>query len=123
MKKQTGIILFTLLLVLCAFIYYSFYIPYTRIQAKGMAVVVSGKDLKSAFSKNDIDLLSVKLKVFDDKYLELEKEASTLYWAESIPYVADFRRGIEAGRYGVEAAKATVVSIAPYADLIGFKKG
>lgn len=123
MKKQTGIILFGLLLALCAFVYYSFYMPYTRIKAKGMAVVVSGRDLKSAFSKNDIDLLSVKLKVFDDKYLELEKEASTLYWAESIPYVADFRRGIEAGRYGVEAAKATVVSIAPYADLIGFKKG
>lgn len=123
MKKQTGIVLFTLLLALCAFIYYSFYLPYTRIQAKGMAVLVSGRDLKSAFSKNDIDLLSVKLKVFDDKYLELEKEASTLYWAQSIPYIADFKRGIEAGRYGVEAAKATVISIAPYADLIGFKKG
>lgn len=123
MKKQTGIVLFGLLLALCAFIYYSFYIPYTRIQGKGMAVVVSAKDLKAAFAKNDIDLLSAKLKVFDDKYGELEKEAKTLYWAESIPYVADFKRGIEAGRYGVEAAKATVASIAPYADLIGFKKG
>lgn len=123
MKKQIGIVLFGLLLALCAFVYYSFYVPYTKIQGKGMAVVVSAKDLKSAFAQNDIDLLSTKLKVFDEKYGELEKEAKTLYWAESIPYVADFKRGIESGRYGVEAAKATVASIAPYADLIGFKKG
>ncbi len=123
MKKQTGIVLFALLLALCAFAYYSFYIPYTHIQAKAMAVVVSGKDLKEAFSKNDIDLLTAKLKVVDEKYGELEKEASTLYWAITIPYIVDFKLGVEAGRYGIEAAKSGVASIAPYADLIGFKKG
>lgn len=123
MKKKVGIVFFVLLLVLCAFAYFSFYLPYTRIQAKGMAVMVSGKDLKEAFSKNDIDLLSSKLKIFDEKYGELEKESQTLYWAVAIPYVSDFKLAVEAGRYGVEAAKATVASIAPYADLIGFKKG
>ncbi|MFZ2206092.1 MAG: DUF4012 domain-containing protein [Microgenomates group bacterium] len=123
MKKTTGIILFGLVLGLFGWIYFSFYIPYTRIQAKAMAVMVSGKDLKSAFSKNDIDLLSTKLKVFEEKYAEFEKESQTVYWATSIPYIADFKRGVEAGRYSVEAGKAMVASIAPYADLIGFKKG
>ena len=123
MKKQISIVFFALLLALSAYIYYSFYVPYTRIQAKGMVVVASAKDLKDAFSKNDIDLLSAKLKTFEEKYGELEKESQSLYWAVSIPYIADFKRGVEAGRYGVEAAKATVASIAPYADLIGFKKG
>lgn len=88
-----------------------------------MAVMVSGKDLKEAFSKNDIDLLSTKLKVFDEKYSELEKESQTLYWAVAIPYVSDFKLAIESGRYAVEAGKASVAAIAPYADLIGFKKG
>jgi len=46
-----------------------------------------------------------------------------LYWAKPIPYISDFKNGVEAGRYGIEAAKAAVKSIAPYADLIGFKKG
>ncbi|MCX6732526.1 MAG: DUF4012 domain-containing protein [Candidatus Roizmanbacteria bacterium] len=123
MKKQIGIVLFALLLALCAFAYYSFYIPYTKIQAKAMAVMVSAKDLKTAFSANDIDLLSSKLKMFDEKYVELEKEAKTIYWAVTIPYISDFKLGVEAGRYGVEATKAMVASIAPYADLIGFKKG
>lgn len=123
MKKKVGIVLFALILGLFVFAYYSFYIPYTKIQAKGMVVVMSGKELKDAFSKNDIDLLSLKLKTFEEKYSEFENESKTLYWAKAIPYVADFQRGVEAGRYGVEAAKATVASIAPYADLIGFKKG
>lgn len=123
MKKQIGIVFFLLLLAVCAFAYFSFYIPYTRIQAKGMAVMVSARDLKDAFSKNDIDLLSDKIKMFDEKYAELEKESQTIYWAVSIPYIADYKRGVEAGRYGIKAAYATVASIAPYADLIGFKKG
>ncbi len=123
MKKTTGIILFGVILGLFGYIYFSFYVPYTRIQAKAMAVMVSGKDLKVAFAKNDIDLLSSKLKVFEEKYAEFEKESQTLYWATSIPYIADFKRGVEAGRYGIEAGKAGVASIAPYADLIGLKKG
>jgi len=123
MKKTTGIILFGIILGLFGYIYFSFYVPYTRIQAKAMAVLASGTELKSAFAKNDIDLLSSKLKVVEEKYSEFEKEAQTLYWAISIPYIADFKRGVEAGRYGIEAGKAGIASIAPYADLIGFKKG
>ena len=114
---------FLLLLGLCAFAYFSFYIPYTHIQAKGMAVMVSGKDLKEAFSKNDIDLLSTKLKVFDEKYSEFEKESKSLYWAITIPYISDFKLAVESGRYAIEASKASIAAIAPYADLIGFKKG
>ena len=123
MKKQTGFLLLSVLLVIFAAAYFLFYIPYTKIMAKGMAVVVSAKDLKEAFSKNNIDLLTAKLKIVDDKYAELEKEAQSVYWAKPIPYIADFKNGIEAGRYGIEAAKAGVAAIAPYADLIGFKKG
>ena len=123
MKKKVGIVLFALILGLFVFTYYSFYIPYTKIQAKGLVVVMSGKELKDAFSKNDIDLLSSKLKTFEEKYSEFENESKSLYWAKAIPYISDFKLGVEAGRYGVEAAKATVASIAPYADLIGFKKG
>ncbi len=123
MKKKTGFLLLGVLLVLFIAIYFLFYIPYTKIKAKGMAVLVSAQDLKVAFSRNDIDLLTAKLKITDEKYSEFEKEASTVYWAKPIPYVADFKNGVEAGRYGIEAGKVAIKSIAPYADLIGFKKG
>jgi len=123
MKKKTGFLILSVLLILFIAVYFLFYIPYTKIKAKGMAVVVSAKDLKDAFSKNDIDLLSSKLKITDEKYGEFEKEASTVYWAKPIPYISDFKNGVEAGRYGIEAGKVAIKSIAPYADLIGFKKG
>jgi hypothetical protein len=123
MNKKIAAIFFVVVLVLCAFVYVSLYMPYTRIKGKAMAVMVSAKDLKTAFSKNNIDLLSEKLKITDEKYAEFEKESQSVYWLQVIPYVADFKRGVESGRYGIEAAKASVTAIAPYADLIGFKKG
>jgi len=73
MKKKTGFLLLSVLLILFVAIYFLFYVPYTKIKAKGMAVVVSAKDLKDAFSKNDIDLLSTKLQITDEKYSEFEK--------------------------------------------------
>jgi len=122
-NKQWGILVFGVILACFVFAYFAFYVPYTKISAKGMAVVVSARELKDAFSKNNIDLLSEKLKIVDDKYTELEQEAKSIYWAQFIPYVADFKNGVEAGRYGIEAGKQAVAAIAPYADLIGFKKG
>ena len=46
-----------------------------------------------------------------------------MYWAAFIPYVADFKNGVEAGDYLIRAGQESIKAIAPYADLIGFKKG
>jgi hypothetical protein len=46
-----------------------------------------------------------------------------VYWASFIPYVADFKNGVEAGDYLIKAGQEAVTAITPYADLIGFKKG
>ena len=60
---------------------------------------------------------------FSNKYQNLEKASKSIYWASFIPYVSDFRKGIEAGDYLVKAGVSSVDAIEPYADLIGFKKG
>lgn len=122
-KKRIATLLFVIVLGICGFVYVSLYLPYTRIKGKAMVVMASATDLKTAFSQNNIDLLTEKLKTVEEKYAEFEKESQSVYWLQVIPYVADFRRGVESGRYGIEAAKASVSAIAPYADLIGFKKG
>ncbi|MEK7070739.1 MAG: DUF4012 domain-containing protein, partial [Patescibacteria group bacterium] len=54
---------------------------------------------------------------------KFENDVKPLYWASFIPYVSDFKNGVKAGHYFVEAGKESIESIAPYADLIGFKKG
>src|SRR5205085_347647 len=69
------------------------------------------------------DLVKSQLNEVDTKYKDLEKESKSVYWMAFVPYVGDYKNGIEAGRYVINAGQKAVDAIAPYADLIGFKKG
>jgi len=88
-----------------------------------MVVLAAAKEMKGVFSKNNIDLLNKDLDNFDAKYKDFEKEAQSVYWLSFIPYVADFKNGVEAGHYMVKVAQESAEAVTPYADLIGFKKG
>ncbi|MCR4313371.1 MAG: DUF4012 domain-containing protein [Candidatus Roizmanbacteria bacterium] len=103
--------------------YFFVFRPIVNIKAKANIVMASAKEMKAIFAKNDIELLKTKLDDFSNKYENLEKAARPIYWASFIPYVSDLKNGLTAGRYLVKAAKETVTTIEPYADLIGFKKG
>ncbi len=97
--------------------------PYQNIRSRGAIVVAAAKELKTTFSQNNIDLLNTKMDDFLKKYTDFENSAKSVYWATFIPYIGDFKNGVEGGHYAVRAAKETIVAITPYADLIGFKKG
>ena len=99
------------------------YRPVVNIKVKANIVIASAKEMKSIFAKNDIELLKTRLSDFSNKYQNLEKAAKPIYWASFIPYVSDLKNGLVAGNYLINAAKETVTTIEPYADLIGFKKG
>ena len=105
------------------FLYFFAFLPYTRIKAKAQILVASAKELKTVFAKNDIDLVKKQLADVNSKYADFAKESKSVYWASFIPYVADFKRGVEAGDYVLKAGNESVEAIYPYADLIGFKKG
>jgi len=122
MKKRILIFLGIFLVLLGVVGYFIAYRPYTNIKAKGMVLVSAAKDLKTIFSKNDIDLMRTKVNDFSAKYKDFQKEARSVYWATFIPYIADFKSTVEAGDYLISAAKESIDAIAPYADLIGFKK-
>ncbi|QQG44719.1 MAG: DUF4012 domain-containing protein [Candidatus Roizmanbacteria bacterium] len=123
-KKKNRRKLFLLVVVfLLIFAYFFIFRPAQIIQAKGKILVSSAKSLKSAFLKNDIDLARVELKDFKLKYQDFEKSAKSVYWLFFIPYVADFKNGVEAGNYLIKAGEESLDAIYPYADLIGFKKG
>ncbi|PJC32986.1 hypothetical protein CO008_01795 [Candidatus Roizmanbacteria bacterium CG_4_8_14_3_um_filter_36_12] len=121
MKKQKK--LFLPLLIVLILGYFFIVGPILRITVKAKALVSSAKELKSVFAKNDIALLKTKMADFSNQYQNFEKTAKSAYWASFIPYVSDFKNGVEAGSYMVKAGVETVVAIEPYADLIGFKKG
>lgn len=123
MKKRILVALGIFLVLIGLGGYFFVFRPYTNIKAKGMVLVSAAKDLKTIFSKNDIDLMRNKVNDFSMKYKDFQKEAGSVYWATFIPYVSDFKNAVEAGDYLISASKESVEAIAPYADLIGFKKG
>jgi hypothetical protein len=99
------------------------FLTYQTMSSKAKVLVASAKELKQAFSQNDIDLVNNKLNTFSDQYKDFERSAQSVYWASFIPYVADFKNGVEAGNYLIQAGQESIKAISPYADLIGFKKG
>ncbi len=109
--------------VLSVLIFIFVYLPYLRIRKSAQAVMTSADTLKTAFKSNNIDTVNSSFKDFTDKYAVLRKNSSSIYWLSFIPYVADYKHGIEAGHYVVEAGKDALIAITPHADLIGFKKG
>lgn len=97
--------------------------PLLQIKAKGTILIASARELKSTFSQNNIDLLNSRLDDFTKKYGDFKKEAQSVYWVSFVPYVSDFKNGVEAGDYLVKASNEAIKAVSPYADLIGFKKG
>lgn len=118
MKVIAGFVVFALL-----FSYLFIIRPTQAIRSDLKKVESKARELNTAFQSNDMDVVETKFKEFSDTYKVLEKDSKNIYWLAFVPYVADYKNGIEAGRYTIEAGREGLTAIAPYADLIGFKKG
>ncbi|PIY72370.1 hypothetical protein COY87_01310 [Candidatus Roizmanbacteria bacterium CG_4_10_14_0_8_um_filter_33_9] len=123
MKKVIGRFFLFLLIAFIVIGYFIGYVPYLKIKSKAQIVIASAKEMKSVFSKNNIDLLNQKMDDFSKKYADFQKESSSIYWASFIPYIRDYKNGVEAGSHVISAGRQSIQAITPYADLIGFKKG
>lgn len=121
-KKRKKKLFFYLFIVLVLG-YFFILRPILNIKSKADKLIVSAKELKADFSKNDITLLKSKMGSFSGQYEDFEKTAKSIYWMSFVPYVSDFRNAVEGGRYLVKAGVESINAIEPYADLIGFKKG
>jgi hypothetical protein len=125
LRKIKRIVIITVISIFIGFFF--IYLPYKNIKARGMEVVKSAKSVKDSFKKNDIDEMKLKLTDLDKKYTVFQKEAKKVYWMRYIPflgsYVSDFKNGVSAGENMIKATEITIEAVAPYADLIGFKKG
>lgn len=123
-KRKINVLPFLGVLLILSILGYFFVIsPVLGINSKGRELILRAKELKNVFAQNDIDLLEEKAKEFSLKYDEFETVAKGIYWAAFVPYVSDFKQGVEAGKYIIHAAKEAIGAVKPYADLVGFKKG
>jgi len=123
-KMQIALIsILSILLLLLVLGYLFIFMPVMKLKASGQAVADEATQLKADIKSNDIDRIDTRIKSLSEKYSIFEKDAAQLYWTTIIPYGQDFKAGVEAGRYMIQAADETVTAVYPYADLIGFKQG
>lgn len=124
-KKKRKLLVF--LAALALFLFFFVYLPYQKIKARGGEVLTSARAVSASFKNNDIDELEKNLAELEGKYAAFQKSARRVYFLRFVPvlggYILDFKNGVEAGDHLIQAAKLAVDAIAPYADLIGFKKG
>ncbi len=121
--KRIGVIVLGVLVVLGIIGYFTVFQPAMKIRAAANEVMKEAQLLKQDIKSNDIDLINKHIDDLSKKYQNFENESKAVYWAAFIPYVADFKNGVEAGRYVIKASDEAVTAIYPYADLIGLKKG
>lgn len=124
-EKKRKLLVFLALLAL--FLFFFVYLPYRKIKAKGGEVLTSARTVSASFKNNDIDEVEKNLAELEGEYAAFQKSARRVYFLRFVPvlggYILDFKNGVEAGDHLIQAAKLAVDAIAPYADLIGFKKG
>jgi hypothetical protein len=98
MKKSKKIAIFgSIFLIFLILFYFLIYRPVNEIYAQVNSLLPKAKELKVAFSKNDIDLLEKKLNDFDKDYLLFKTSAKKIYWLSFVPYVSDFKNAVEVG--------------------------
>ncbi len=120
---RVGVGLLCAIAVIAVFGYVALYRPGMKVMTSAKKVEASARELKSAFKQNNIDAIKAKMNQVSTDYTQLENDSKAFYWAGFIPYVADYKNGIEAGRYTLNAGSESIKAIEPHAELLGFKKG
>lgn len=102
-------------------------LPMASVYRRGKGLVAQGRLLEAAFEQQDIGLIEGELIVLEEKLSGLEKSYNRVAWMRVVPVVGaywkDGKAGINAGKYGIEAAELVIETVKPYADIIGFAGG
>lgn len=98
-------------------------VAYT-IYREAMQLKNSATKLIDVGKGENIDAIRVELGNTKGSLAELQKSFRLIAWAKFVPffgsYISDANHAIKAGSYGLEAAEITLVTIEPYADILGF---
>lgn len=89
------------------------------------ALSETGTKLSSAFQGQDLATAKVEVTTLGTQLTDLETKYQKVRWTFAIPflgnYTKDGQHAIKAGQSLVRAIDTLIVSVSPYADLLGFK--
>lgn len=126
-KKVIIISIAVVMIAVFAAIYFFLYLPASALKVKGATLMTSAKKVIVAFKSNDMDEVGKQLKELDESYASFKITAQKIYWLRyapfASPYGSDLKNAVKAGEEVIKSLIITERAVAPYADLIGFKKG
>lgn len=97
--------------------------PVYAIYKEGRNLEASARKLKDSFSSQDIAVIESEFGNFKDQFSKFDTKYRKITWMRVIPfvgaYISDGEHALNAGKYGVETVEITLVTIKPYADIIG----
>lgn len=89
------------------------------------ALQETGSRLSASFQNQDLGVAKTEVKNLAQQIDDLDLQYQKVKWTFSIPllgnYTKDGQHAITAGKSLVKAADTLIVSVSPYADLLGFK--
>ena len=105
----------------------AFIVPAYTIYGKAIKVKAAAEKLVEAGKGQNIDAIKTELGSTKASLTELSRSFRLIAWAKFVPffglYVSDADHVLKAGGYGLEAAEITLITIEPYADILGFTGG
>lgn len=89
------------------------------------ALQETGSKLSTAFQNQDLAAAKLEVKVLDQQLADLNGKYQKVRWTNIIPFLGNYSKdgqhALNAGKSLVKAIDTLIVSVSPYADLLGFK--
>lgn len=127
MKKKILIVLIPLLLIIALLggVAAYGYTAYKSFTPDIQSLQQTGGSLTAAFQAQDLITAKTEIQKLTNQVNELDSKYQKYSWVAKLPvvgaYVGDGQSGINAGKYLVKSIDTLLVSVEPYADLLGFK--
>jgi hypothetical protein len=119
MKIGLGVAAFLIFLLVAAGI------PAFLTYQKGLALYASAKKLEEAAKSQDLGRIKTELDATKKSLASFKTSYMILSWTRIIPYfggyVSDLGHAINAGTAALDAGDTILVTVEPYADILGFK--
>ncbi len=122
-KKKVTVVGGVLAAFLIAFLVLAV-LPVYGLYQKGKVLAAAGEKLQVAVQEQNIGKIKTELDGVQKELISFQGSLRGLGWTKAVPFVGAYYKdgdaAIKAGLLGLEAAKEMVVTVEPYADIIGF---
>jgi len=114
-------IIFGLILIIGIFGFFTF----KSLSPSLNALQLTGTKLSTDFQNQDLGLAKTDVQTLGQQLANLDVKYQKVRWTFVIPFVGNYTKdgqhAINAGKSAVKAIDTLIVSVSPYADLLGFK--